>query len=113
MNRTTDTSAVSLLARDDGFDPTEDRLRANIRSTIEAVFNEEPDSFLGRLRHGQRGRRITGTVGTETVSAARARIEDDAGKVHEWRPKALPRQHRLTTRADVGFDGRSSGRARG
>ena len=50
MNETTDTSAVSLLACDDGFDPIEDRLRANIRSTIEAVFNEELDSFLGRLR---------------------------------------------------------------
>ena len=50
MNQTTDTSAVSLLACDDGFDPIEDRLRANIRSTIEAVFNEELDSFLGRLR---------------------------------------------------------------
>ena len=27
MNETTDTSAVSLLACDDGFDPIEDRLR--------------------------------------------------------------------------------------
>ena len=53
MNQTTDTSAVSLLACDDGFDPIEDRLRANIRSTIEAVFNEELDSFLGRLRYSR------------------------------------------------------------
>jgi len=53
MNQTTDTSAVSLLACDDGFDPIEDRLRATIRSTIEAVFNEELDSFLGRLRYGR------------------------------------------------------------
>jgi putative transposase len=29
MNQTTDTSAVSLLSCDDGFDPIEDRLRAN------------------------------------------------------------------------------------
>ena len=53
MNKITDTSAVSLLACDDGFDPIEDRLRANIRSTIEAVFNEELDGFLGRLPYGR------------------------------------------------------------
>lgn len=101
MNQTTDTSAVSLLACDDGFDPIEDRLRANIRSTIETVFNEELDSFLGRLRygreagavkgyrHGQRDRRITGTFGTETISVPRARVENQDGKVREWRSKAL------------------------
>lgn len=36
MNKITDTSALPLLACDDGFDPIEDRLRANIRSSIEA-----------------------------------------------------------------------------
>ncbi|WP_026756657.1 IS256 family transposase [Sediminimonas qiaohouensis] len=113
MNQTTDTSAVSLLACDDGFDPIEDRLRANIRSTIEAVFNEELDSFLGRLRygreagavkgyrHGQRDRRTTGTFGTETISAPRARVENKDGKVREWRSKALPRYQRLTKRAEA------------
>ncbi len=40
MNQITDTSAFLLLACDEGFDPIEDRLRANIRGTIEAVFNE-------------------------------------------------------------------------
>jgi len=53
MNHVTDTSAFSLLACDESFDPIEDRLRANIRGTIEAVFNEELDSFLGRLRYGR------------------------------------------------------------
>jgi transposase-like protein len=113
MNQTTDTSAVSLLACDDGFDPIEDRLRANIRSTIETVFNEELDSFLGRLRygreagavkgyrHGQRDRRITGTFGTETISVPRARVENKDGKVREWRSKALPRYQRLTKRAEA------------
>ena len=48
MTQTTDTSALSLLACDEGFDPIEDRLRANIRSTLEAVFSEELDTFLGR-----------------------------------------------------------------
>ncbi|GAW37231.1 hypothetical protein RA2_04307 [Roseovarius sp. A-2] len=49
MNQTTDTSAVSLLACEDGFDPIEDRLRANIRSTIETVFNEELNSWHCQL----------------------------------------------------------------
>jgi len=39
MTKTTDTSTLSLLACEEGFYPIEDRLRANIRSTIEAVFN--------------------------------------------------------------------------
>ncbi len=80
MTKTTDTSTFSLLACEEGFDPIEDRLRVNIRSTIEAVFNEELDSFPGRLRygretgavkgyrHGSRDRRITGTFGTETIN---------------------------------------------
>ncbi len=113
MNKIIDTSALSLLACDDGFDPIEDRLRANIRSTIEAVFNEELDSFLGRLRyareagaakgyrHGHRDRQITGTFGTETISVPRARVENEDGKVREWRSKALPRYQRLTKRAEA------------
>ena len=103
MTKITDTSALSLLACDEGFDPIEDRLRANIRSTIEAVFKEELDTFLGRLRygreagaakgyrHGHRDRQITGTFGTETISVPRARVENEDGKVREWRSKALPR----------------------
>lgn len=113
MTKTTDTSAISLLSCDEGFDPIEDRLRANIRGTIEAVFNEELDSFLGRLRydrkagavkgyrHGHRDRRITGTFGTETISVPRARIKDETGKAREWRSKALPRYQRLTRRAEA------------
>ncbi|MBC7179960.1 MAG: IS256 family transposase [Roseovarius sp.] len=113
MNQITDTSALSLLACDEGFDPIEDRLRANIRGTIEAVFNEELDSFLGRLRygrgagavkgyrHGSRDRQITGTFGTETISVPRARVEDEAGEVREWRSKALPRYQRLTKTAEA------------
>jgi len=42
-------------------------------------------------RHGNRGRQIIGTFGAETISVPRARIEDAAGKVSEWRSKALPR----------------------
>lgn len=113
MTKTTDTSPISLLACEEGFDPIEDRLRANIRTTIEAVFEEELDGFLGRLRysreiggakgyrHGKRERQITGTFGTETVSVPRARIEDEDGKVREWRSKALPRYQRLTKAAEA------------
>ena len=39
---------LSLLANDAGYDPLEDRLRENIRSMIEAVFEEELAQFLGR-----------------------------------------------------------------
>lgn len=113
MTQNTDTSAPALLAFEDGFDPIEDRLRANIRGTIEAVFNEELDGFLGRLRygrtagavkgyrHGNRDRQIIGTFGAETISVPRARIEDAAGKVSEWRSKALPRYQRLTKTAEA------------
>jgi transposase-like protein len=113
MTQITDTRTLALLACEEGFDPIEDRLRANIRGTIEAVFNEELNGFLGRLhygrtagavkgyRHGNRDRQIIGTFGTETISVPRARIEDEAGKVSEWRSQALPRYQRLTKTAEA------------
>jgi len=75
MSKTIETPAVSLLAADVGYDPIEDRLRDNVRSTIEAVFEEELAAFLGCLRygrggarkgyrHGHRNRQLTGTFGT-------------------------------------------------
>ena len=103
MNQITDTAGFALLAHEAGFEPIEERLRMNVRATIEAVFEEELAAFLGRLRydrgggpakgyrHGHRERQLTGTFGTETVRVPRARIEDDTGKVTEWRSKALPR----------------------
>ena len=42
-----------------------------------------------------------GTFGTETVRVPRARIEDETGKVTEWRSKALPRYQRLTKKAEA------------
>jgi putative transposase len=113
MNQTTDSSAFPLLASDAGFDPIEDRLRATVRSTIEALFEEELAAFLGRLRyrrggdktrgyrHGHRERQLTGTFGTETLRVPRARVEDEAGKVTEWRSQALPRYQRLTKTAEA------------
>jgi putative transposase len=113
MTQITDPSAFPLLGSDAGFDLIEDRLRANVRVTIEAMFEEELAAFLGRLRygrrdspvkgyrHGHRERQLTGTFGTETVRVPRARIEDQEGKVTEWRSKALPRYQRLTKTAEA------------
>jgi transposase-like protein len=111
MNRMTDSSGFALLAGEAGFGLIEERLRMNLRATIEAVFGEELAGCLGRLRcdrgdgpakgcrHGQRERQFTGTFGTETVRVPRARIGEGRGKVTEWRSKALPRDQRLTKTA--------------
>ncbi len=113
MNQITATSSFALLAGEAGFDPIEDRLRMNVRATIEAVFEEELASFLGRLRynrgdgrakgyrHGHRERQLIGTFGTETVRVPRARVPDETGKVTEWRSKALRRYQRLTKKAEA------------
>jgi transposase-like protein len=113
MNEITDTTTPALLFGATGSDPIEDRLRQNIRATIEALFEEELAEFIGRCRygraggskkgyrHGHRERRLVGTFGTETVSVPRARIEDAEGKITEWRSRALPRYQRLTKKAEA------------
>jgi len=113
MKKNTESSTVSLLVNDDGYDLIEDRLRASVRAMIEMMFEEELATFLGRIRygrsggqvkgyrHGHRERQLIGTFGTETVRVPRARIEDAEGKVSEWRSKALPRYRRLTRKAEA------------
>lgn len=109
MNQTTELASVSPLTDEASFDPIEDRLRAGVRVTIEAMFEEELAEFLGRLRyggakgyrHGHRERQSTGTFGTETLRVPRARVEDDQGKIKEWRSKVLPRYKRLTKKAEA------------
>ena len=113
MTKNTDTSMLALLANEVGYDPIEDRLRQNIRATIEALFEEELAAFIGRCRYGRGGttkkgyrnghreRQLVGTFGTETVSVPRARIENEEGKITEWRSKALPRYQRLTKKAEA------------
>ncbi len=113
MNEITDTTTPAPLFGVTGSDPIEDRLRQNIRATIEALFEEELAEFIGRCRygraggskkgyrHGHRERRLVGTFGTETVSVPRARIEDAEGKITEWRSRALPRYQRLTKKAEA------------
>lgn len=113
MTYHTDMPSSSLLSDGGSYDPIEDRLRANVRATIEALFEEELAAFIGRCRygrgeasktgyrHGHRDRQLTGTFGTETVRVPRARIEDDAGKISEWHSKALPRYRRITKKAEA------------
>jgi len=113
MDQTTDTTTPALLCSDAGYDPIEDRLRQNIRATIEALFEEELAAVIGRCRydrggglkkgyrHGHRDRQLVGTFGTETVSVPRARIENEEGKITEWRSRALPRYQRLTKKAEA------------
>jgi len=55
MTKNTDTSMLALLANEVGYDPIEDRLRQNIRATIEALFEEELAAFIGRCRYGRGG----------------------------------------------------------
>ena len=62
MKNNTDTAALSLLANEAGYDPIEGRLRENIRVTIEAVFEEELDAFLGRFRYDRGTDKPTGTA---------------------------------------------------
>ena len=123
MTKNTDTSMLALLANEVGYDPIEDRLRQNIRATIEALFEEELAAFIGRCRYGRGGtakkgyrnghreRQLVGTFGTETVSVPRARIENEEGKITEWQSKALPRYQRLTKKAEapdrLGLSGRN------
>ena len=113
MKNNIDTSTLSRLANEAGYDPIEDRLRENIRATIEAVFEEELDAFPGRCRYdrgtntptgyrnGHRERQLIGTFGTETISVPRARAVGESGKTTEWRSKALPRYQRLTRKAEA------------
>jgi len=113
MTETTDTARCALSGFDADDDPIEDRLRRNIRATIEALFEEELEAFLGRCRygrgagravgyrHGRRERRLAGTFGTTTVSVPRARVEDTDGQVAEWRSQALSRYQRRTRTAEA------------
>ncbi len=40
MNRITDSASFALLAGQAGFEAIEERLRSNVRATIEAVFED-------------------------------------------------------------------------
>ncbi len=109
MTKIPDTDTHAPLPGATGYDPIEDRLRQNIRATIETLFEEESEAFIGRChygrgggskkgcRHGHRDRRLTATFGTGTVRVPRARIEDDAGKISGWRSTRRRPQRPSTT----------------
>jgi len=88
------------------YDPVEDRLRPDIRVTIEMVLEKELTDYLVRLRYGRREtgcRAIVADV-LNAGSSARSersgeRVADVAGKTAELRSQALPRYQRLTRRA--------------
>ncbi len=116
MTEITESAVFSLPPEEASYDPIEDRLRSNVRATIEAMFEEELAAFLGRFRygrdgdgggdakgyrHGHRERQLTGTFGSETVRVPRARVADGQGQMTEWRSKALPRYRRLTKKAEA------------
>ena len=60
MKQNIDSSSFPLLPDADADDPIEDRLRANVRATIESMFEEELADFLGRLRYGRGNERAKG-----------------------------------------------------
>ena len=103
MNQITNTASFALLAGEAGFDPIEDRLRANVRATIEAVFEEELALFLGRLRCGRgdglaKGYRH-GHLHDELTEDYRDMICADTAAEIETRRKAFLRKWRLKCRA--------------
>jgi hypothetical protein len=68
MNQINDTASFALLDGEAGLDPIEERLRTNVRATIEVIFEEELARFLGRLRY-DRGDGSTKAIATGTESA--------------------------------------------
>jgi putative transposase len=105
MTQITDTSRFSLLPHEAGFDPIEERLRMNVRATIEAVFEEELAAFsVAFATAGATGRERLSPWAPRTPAHRHLRDRDGAcaarpdrnedGKVTEWRSKALPRYQR-------------------
>jgi len=104
MNKNTETGTSALLSGEAGHDPIEDRLRQNIRTTIEALSEEELADVIGRCRygrgggsregyrHGHRERQLVGTFGTETVSVPRARIKPASRTKQARSPSGGPRR---------------------
>jgi len=83
INQIAGTGRPAPLEAGRGNDPIKDRLRQTVRTTIEALFEEELEAVIGRCRyrrgeggqkgcrHGHRERQLTGTFGTGTVRVER------------------------------------------
>src|SRR5690242_21827644 len=104
--------AASLFAGETWFDPIEAGIRERIRGFIEALFEEELTTALGRgrcersvgaprgYRNGTRERQLLGSFGPVQVSVPRARLADAEGGTREWRSSALPRYARMTRQVE-------------
>src|SRR4051795_11357699 len=104
---------ASLFAGEAWFDPIEAGIRERIRGFIEALFEEELTTALGRgrcersvgaprgYRNGTRERHLLGSFGPVQVSVPRARMAEAAGGTREWRSAALPRYARMTRQVEA------------
>ena len=114
------TTASPALLGETWFDPIEIAIRDHIRGFIEALIDEELDQALGRpryqrprqahssepaarvgYRHGRRQRQLLGSFGPVTISAPRARLNNDDGTSQEWRSEVLPRYARMTKQVEA------------
>jgi transposase-like protein len=102
-------------------DPLETRVRARVRTFIEALIHEELDAVLARPRygrrpssgadgaaagaaghrHGSRTRTLIGTFGKTQIAVPRARLAATGGATTEWHSEALRRYQRRTVAADA------------
>jgi putative transposase len=90
----------------------EELMRERIRSTIEAIIDEELVAALGAARsqrrgpvrvgyrHGKRERTLTASLGPTTIAMPRARLEGEDGRRREWRSGIIARYQRRTERVD-------------
>ena len=95
-----------------GPDTIETLMRARVRTTIEAIVQEELDAALGAeksarvgetrqgYRHGSRERTRTTSLGPATIQLPRARIQAADGTTAEWRSATVTRYQRRTVRVD-------------
>src|SRR3954453_17635454 len=109
----TTAQAATLFTGDAWFDPIEAGIRERIRGFIEALFEEELTTALGRgrcersvgaprgYRNGTRERQLLGSFGPVQVSVPRARMAEAEGGTREWHSSALPRYARMTRQVEV------------
>ena len=95
-----------------GPDTIETLMRARVRTTIEAIVQEELDAALGAAksarvgetrqgyRHGSRERTLTTSLGPATIPMPRARMQAADGTTAEWRSATVTRYQRRTVRVD-------------
>jgi transposase-like protein len=95
-----------------GSDTIEARMRERVRTTIEAIVEDELEIALGAersarvgavrqgYRHGGRARTLTTSLGPTTFTLPRARLRAADGTTTEWRSRTVARYQRRTARVD-------------